>query len=249
MSGHSKWATTKRHKAAVDAKRGKRFSLIGKELSIAARDGGGDPAFNPRLRTLIAKAKQANMPAANITRAIDKGTGKIEGVTYENLTYEGYGPAGIGFIIEVTTDNKNRSASEIRSTFSKFSGRLAGSHSLAFNFERLGQFLIAKEKMSEEALLDLLLEVEVEDYKVYNDHFEILCPIGKFDTLNQAFEAADIEPDSAELAYIPLNTIPVTNTETARKILRLFDALDDLDDVRNVFSNFDIDESIRDKSL
>ena len=245
MSGHSKWATTKRHKAAVDAKRGKLFSIIGKELTIAARDGGGDPAFNPRLRTLIAKAKQANMPAMNITRAIDKGTGKIEGVIYENLTYEGYGPAGIGFIVEVTTDNKNRSASEVRSTFSKFDGRLAGSNSLAFNFERMGQFLIAKEKTSEESLLELLLESGVEDYKVHDDHFEILCPMDKFDIAAAAFETSNIEPDSAELAYIPLNTIPVTDPETAGKVLRLVDALDDLDDVRNVFSNFDIDEKIQ----
>ena len=146
MSGHSKWATTKRHKAAVDAKRGKIFSVISKEISLATRDGGKDPEFNPRLRTLILKAKQANMPSDNIDRAIKKGAGELGGVTIEELLYEGYGPGGVGLIVEVTTDNKNRSASEVRSTFSKGGGNLAGVGALAFNFKRKGQFLLASDK-------------------------------------------------------------------------------------------------------
>ena len=159
MSGHSKWATTKRHKAAVDAKRGKIFSVISKEITLAARDGGKDPEFNPRLRTLIVKAKQANMPADNIDRAVKKGTGELGGITIEEMLYEGYGPGGVGLIVEVTTDNKNRSASEIRSTFSKGGGNLAGAGALAFNFKRKGQILLAKDKMDEDALTELALEM------------------------------------------------------------------------------------------
>ena len=153
MAGHSKWATTKRHKAAVDAKRGKIFSVISKEITLAARDSGKDPEFNLRLRTLISKAKQANMPADNIDRAIKKGTGELGGVTIEELLYEGYAPGGVGLMVEVTTDNKNRSASEVRSTFSKGGENLAGAGALAFNFKRKGQFLIAREKIAEDLIL------------------------------------------------------------------------------------------------
>ena len=158
MSGHSKWATIKRHKAAVDAKRGKIFSVISKELTLAARDGGGDPEFNPRLRTLIQKAKSSNMPADNVDRAIKKGTGELPGVVYEENLYEGYAAGGVGLIVEVTTDNKNRSASEVRSTMSKNGGNLAGVGAVSFQFDRKGQFIIEAEKIDEEALMEIAIE-------------------------------------------------------------------------------------------
>lgn len=244
MAGHSKWATTKRHKAVVDAKRGKIFSVLSKDLTMAARDGGGDPEFNPRLRTLIAKAKTSNMPADNIDRAIKKGTGELPGVVYEQLLYEGYGPAGVGIIVEVTTDNKNRSASEVRAAFTKAGGNLAGSGALAFNFQRQGQFIIAADKASEEQLMEVAIEAGAEDIKNEGDHFEVLCNITEFDTVSSALEDADIAPDSAELAYLPNSLTPITDKEDARKVLRLIDALEDLEDVQNVYTNYDIDDAV-----
>src|SRR6056300_1158313 len=197
MSGHSKWATTKRHKAAVDAKRGKIFSLISKEISLATRDGGKDPEFNPRLRTLILKAKQANMPSDNIDRAIKKGAGELGGITIEELLYEGYGPGGVGLIVEVTTDSKNRSASEVRSTFSKGGGNLAGAGALAFNFKRKGQILLAKEKIDEDSLTELALENDAEDVIVEEDHYEVICETAHYDKIAGALSDATIEPDSS----------------------------------------------------
>lgn len=244
MSGHSKWATTKRHKAAVDAKRGKIFSVISKELTLAARDGGGDPDMNPRLRTQIAKAKAANMPADNVERAIKKGTGEIEGVTIEELIYEGYGPGGVGLIVEVTTDNKNRSASEVRSTFSKHGGNLAGAGALAFNFQRKGQFLIAKDKAEEEQLMEIGLEGGAEDVVVEEDHFEVITDIGDYDNVATALEEAGITSESSELVYIPNSLVPVEDADTAKKVLRLIEVLDDLEDVKAVHSNYDIDDSL-----
>jgi YebC/PmpR family DNA-binding regulatory protein len=165
MSGHSKWATTKRHKAAVDAKRGKLFSILSKEIALAVRSGGKDPEFNPRLRTVIFKAKTANMPADNIKKAIQKGTGEIPGVVIEELLYEGYAPGGIGVIVEATTDNKNRTTSEVRSVFTKWGGNLAGAGALAFYFQRLGQFLVDKGKVSEDFLIEVALSAGAEDVK------------------------------------------------------------------------------------
>ncbi|OHE72656.1 MAG: transcriptional regulator, partial [Verrucomicrobia bacterium GWC2_42_7] len=165
MSGHSKWATTKRHKAAVDAKRGKIFSILSKEITIASKSGGGDVNFNPRLRTVINKAKLVNMPAENITKAIKKGTGELPGIVIEEITYEGYGPSGIGIIVEVTTDNKNRSVAEVRSAFTKHGGNLAVSGALAFSFQHKGQFLISSEKIGEDALLGIVLDAGAEDVK------------------------------------------------------------------------------------
>ena len=244
MSGHSKWATTKRHKAAVDAKRGKIFSVISKEITLAARDSGKDPEFNPRLRTLIAKAKQANMPADNIDRAVKKGTGELGGITIEELLYEGYGPGGVGLIVEVTTDNKNRSASEIRSTFSKGGGNLAGAGALAFNFKRKGQFLLARDKMDEDALTELALENDAEDVITEKDHYEVICETSQYDKLADAFEKIEVSPDSSELAYLPENLISVSHEDVARKVLKLVDNLDELEDVKAVHSNYDIDEAL-----
>jgi YebC/PmpR family DNA-binding regulatory protein len=249
MSGHSKWATTKRHKAAIDAKRGKIFSIIGKEITIAARDGGGDPEFNARLRTLINKAKTSNMPADNIDRAIKKGTGELPGLTIEELVYEGYGPEGVGLIVEVTTDNKNRSASEVRSTFTKCGGKLAGAGALAFNFQRMGQFLIDGKETTEEALMEHLLEAGAEDIKTEEDHFEVLCPIAAYDAVAQALEDAKIPTVSGEIAYMPSSMIAVSDPDAARKVLRLVRQLDDLEDVKNVWANFDIDESLLEEEV
>ena len=244
MSGHSKWATTKRHKAAVDAKRGKIFSVISKELMLTARDGGGDAEFNPRLRTLILKAKQANMPAENVERAIKKGTGELEGTIIEELLYEGYAPGGVGLIIEVTTDNKNRSASEVRSTLGKGGGNLAGTGALSYNFKRKGQFLIAKDKTDEDTLTELALENAADDVIAEKEHFEVLSEVSEFDKFTQALNAAEIEADSAELVYLPENLVAVSDENIARQVLRLIDNLDELEDVKAVHSNYDIDEAL-----
>lgn len=240
MSGHSKWATIKRHKAAIDAKRGKIFSVMSKEITIAARNGGGDIEFNPRLRTVIAKAKAANMPADNIDRAVKKGTGELPGVSYEELVYEGYGPGGIGVIVEVTTDNKNRSASEVRSTFTKHGGNLAGAGALAFNFQRTGQFLISAEKTTEDALMEVSLEAGAEDVLNHEDHFEVRCALADYDTVAEALEKAAIKPEESDIVYLPNNTIKIEDADTVKKILRLVDTLEELEDVKAVHSNYDI---------
>jgi YebC/PmpR family DNA-binding regulatory protein len=246
MSGHSKWATIKRAKGAADAKRGKIFSVLSKDLTLAARDGGGDPAFNPRLRTVIAKAKAANMPADNVDRAIKKGTGELPGVTYEELLYEGYGAGGIGIIVEITTDNKNRSASEVRSTMSKNGGNLAGVGAVAFQFDRKGQFIIDAKQTDEESLMDIVLEAGAEDIKNEGDHFEVICPMGEYDAVSQALSDKEIETESSELAYIPNIMVPVEDKDTARKVLHLIEKLDDLEDVKAVHHNMEIADDLLD---
>ena len=247
MSGHSKWATTKRHKAAIDAKRGKIFSVISKEISLATRDGGKDAEFNPRLRTLVLKAKQANMPSDNIDRDIKKGAGELGGVTYEELLYEGYGPGGVGLIVEVTTDNKNRSASDVRSTFSKGGGNLAGVGALAFNFKRKGQFLLALDKMPEDDLTELALDNEAEDVLVEDDHYEVICETSDFDRLAEAFENKGVVPDSSELAYLPNILVPIKDEDVARKVMNLIEALEELEDVKAVHGNYDMDKPLLEK--
>jgi YebC/PmpR family DNA-binding regulatory protein len=244
MSGHSKWATTKHHKALIDAKKGKIFSVLSKEMTLAARASGKDPNANPRLRTLLLKAKAANMPADNVERAILKGTGELPGAEYIELVYEGYAPGGVGVILTVTTDNKNRSASEVRSTFGKHGGNLAGPGSLARFFTKQGQFIISKEKVGEDKLMELALDSGADDVKTEGDAFEVLCPINAFDKLAQALSEAGITPDESEIAYIPTSLIPVSDAETARKVGNLVEALDDLEDVQNVYSNEDVPEGL-----
>tara|TARA_Y100000588_G_scaffold59994_1_gene58916 strand:+ start:2491 stop:3240 length:750 start_codon:yes stop_codon:yes gene_type:complete len=248
MSGHSKWATTKRHKAAVDAKRGKIFSVISKELILAARAGGGDPDMNPRLRTVLQKAKAANMPSDNVKRAIQKGTGELPGVTIEEVIYEGYAPGGVALMIDVATDNTNRSVSEVRSTLTKAGGNLGGSGAVAFNFTRAGQFMIASEKTDEESLMEIVLDAGAEDILVEEDHFEVRSGVADYETVSRALEDAGIEPDSSELAYIPENLVPVSDPDEAKKVLRLVDQLEELEDVQNVYANFDIDDVILEAS-
>lgn len=244
MAGHSKWATTKRHKAAIDAKRGKIFSILSKEITLAARAGGGDMEFNPRLRTVIGKAKAANMPADNIDRAVKKGTGELPGQTIEELTYEGYAVGGVGVIVEVTTDNKNRSASEVRSIFTKCGGNLAGAGALAFNFQRFGQFIVPKSKVDEDRLVEVALEAGAEDVKSEEEYFEVLCPIGEYYSVSRALEDAKIEVESSELAYIPSSTVAIADVDMAKRVLKLIESLEDLEDVKSVFSNFDIDDTL-----
>jgi YebC/PmpR family DNA-binding regulatory protein len=244
MSGHSKWATTKHHKAIIDAKRGKIFSVLSKEFTLAARSGGGDPDSNPRIRTLLDKARLANMPAENVDRAIKKGTGELPGVEYTEILYEGYGPGGVGVMITVTTDNKNRSASEVRSTLTRHGGNLAGPGALARFFNKQGQFIISKEKVTEDKLMELALDKGADDVRTEGDSFEVLCPIGAFDKLAQALSEAGIEPDESEIAYIPTTLIPVSEVDIAKKIGNLVEAVDDLEDVQNVYTNADIPDGL-----
>ncbi len=244
MSGHSKWATIKRAKGAADAKRGKLFSVLSKDITLAARSGGGDPGFNPRLRTCIAKAKAANMPADNVERAIKKGTGELPGVTYEENLYEGYGAAGVGIIVEVTTDNKNRSASEVRSTMGKNGGNLAGVGAVAFQFDRKGQFIIEAGATDEDSLMEITLEAGAEDIKNEGDHFEVLCALADYDAVAQALSDKGIEPVSSELAYLPNVMVPVADKDTARKVLHLVEKLDELEDVKAVHHNMELEDAL-----
>jgi YebC/PmpR family DNA-binding regulatory protein len=244
MAGHSKWAKVKRLKAVTDARKGKVFSRFSREITIAAKSGGGDPGMNPRLRTILLKAKEANMPADNIERAIKKGTGELPGVAYEDVTYEGYGPGGVAMIVKVTTDNKNRAASEVRSVFTKFGGNLAGAGAVAFQFLHAGQFLISKGKTTEDKLMEVALEAGADDVLTTDEGFEVRCNIHAFDKVAHALEHAGIKPDSSEIAYIPTTTVPVTDAHVAQTLEKLHDALDELDDVQNVFSNEELDPSL-----
>ena len=244
MSGHSKWSTIKRHKALVDAKRGKMFSIIGKEITLAVKSGGKNPDFNPQLRTLLAKAKSANMPNDNIQKAIQKGTGEIPGQQIEELIYEGYGPNGVGFIVEVTTDNKNRAVSDVRNAFSKCGGNLANSGALAFTFQRKGQFLISKDKIDEDKLLEIALDAGAEDVITEADHYEVTSAPTDFYKLSKALEDAKIEPDSGDLVYIPVTTVPINDAETGSKLLKLVERLDELEDVKEVYTNYELDPSL-----
>jgi len=244
MAGHSKWAKVKRLKAVTDGRRGKVFSRFSREITICAKSGGGDPGMNPRLRTLLMKAKEANMPAENVDRAIKKGTGELPGVSYEDITYEGYGPGGVGVMVRVTTDNKNRAASELRSVFLKFGGNLAGAGAVAFQFLHAGQFLIGLDKTTEDKLMEVALEAGADDVVSGPDGYEVRCNIHAFDKVAHALEQAGIKADSAEVAYIPTTSVPVTDVHLAQSLIKLHDALEELDDVQNVFSNEEIDESI-----
>ncbi len=248
MSGHSKWSTIKHKKGAADAKRGKIFSRLSKDITLAAKNGGGDAEMNPKLRTVLLKARAENMPSDNIDRAIKKGTGELPGVVYEEFVYEGYAPGGVALVVEVTTDNKNRAASDVRSTFSKNGGNLAGAGAVAFMFARQGQFMISSDKTTEDQLMEVALDAGAEDIISEEGYFEVRAPLSEYDSVSQALAEASIEPDSSELAYIPENTVPVADAATAKQIMRLVEILDDLDDVQNVFHNADIpDEFIEEE--
>jgi YebC/PmpR family DNA-binding regulatory protein len=241
MSGHSKWATIKHKKAALDAKRGKTFTRLIKEIMIAARSGGGDVDANARLRTAIAAAKAVSMPADNIKRAVMRGTGELEGGQIEEYAYEGYGPGGAAIIVEVATDNKNRTVSEIRHVFSKNGGNLGEQGSVAWMFERKGQILIEAAKAQEDDLMNIVLEAGADDLRNDGDNWEILTAPESLAAVQDALQKANIPTISAAVAMLPKNTVQVEG-KNAAAILRLTEALEEHDDVQNVFSNFDIDE-------
>ena len=248
MSGHSKWHTIKHKKGAADAKRGKIFTRIIKELTVAARNGGGDPDMNPRLRTIIADAKQVNMPADNIKRAIRRGTGEEEGVNYEEVTYEGYGPAGVAVVVEVLTDNKNRTVSEIRHAFTKYGGNLGESNSVLWMFGKKGIITVSKEKATEEALMNAALEAGADDMRDDGSAWEIVSPTDAHQAVVDAVKALGVEPDTAEIAMVPQNYIKLEG-KAAQQILKLMEALEDHDDTKNVWSNFDVEEKEIEASL
>jgi YebC/PmpR family DNA-binding regulatory protein len=248
MSGHSKWHTIKHKKGAADAKRGKVFTRIIKELTIAARNGGGDPGSNPRLRTVIAEAKASNMPRENIERAIRRGTGEEPGVSYEEITYEGYGPGGAALMIESVTDNKNRTVGEIRHLLSKHAGNLAAENSVAWLFSRKGVIVVEKDKADEEALLSAVLDAGGDDMHDDGDAWEIVCAPEQFEVVRDAVKALEIEPARAEIAMIPQNYVKLQGRE-AQQMLKLMDVLDDHDDVQHVWANFDIEDKEIEASL
>ena len=243
MSGHNKWASIKHKKAIADSKRGKIFTKIIREITMAAKSGGGDPKINPRLRTAIDTAKGANMPADNIERAIKKGTGELEGVTYDEVMYEGYGPGGAAVIVQSLTDNKNRTASEIRSIFTKANGNMAGAGSVAWIFEKKGLIVIDKTKTTEEALMEIVLGAGAEDLNAAGEKFEVTCAPHDFEAVRSAVEKAGIAADSSQLTMIPKNMAPMT-VENARQVLNLVDALEDHDDVQNVYVNAEIPDEV-----
>jgi YebC/PmpR family DNA-binding regulatory protein len=241
MSGHSKWHTIKHKKGAADAKRGKVFTRLIKELTVAARAGGGDPDMNPRLRTIVAEAKANNMPRENIERAIRRGTGEEPGVSYEEIMYEGYGPGGVALMISTLTDNKNRTVGEIRFILGKHNGNLAAENSVAWMFSRKGQVFVEKDKADEEQLLNAALEAGADDVNDDGSVWEIVSAPESFEKVRDAVKALGIEPAQAEVAMVPQNYIKLTGKE-AQQMLRLFEAIDDQDDVQHVWANFDIEE-------
>jgi len=242
MSGHSKWATIKHKKGALDAKRGQMFTKFIMEITIAAK-GGGNSDTNPRLRTAVQRAKDANMPQDNIDRAIKKGTGELPGVTYEEVTYEGYGPGGIAILVEVVTDNKNRASSEVRSIFTKKGGNMAGSGSVSWIFEKKGFFVVNKKAIEEDALMDIVLEAGADDLVAEEENYSITCGQTNFDKVKKALDANKIKTESAEITMVPKNEIHLTG-EDAKQILGLVDALEEHEDVQNVYANFDIPDDI-----
>ena len=248
MSGHSKWHTIKHKKGAADAKRGKIFTRVIKELTVAARNGGGDPNMNPRLRTIIADAKASNMPRENIERAIRRGTGEEPGVMYEEITYEGYGPGGVALMIEALTDNKNRTVGEIRFMLGKHNGNLGAENSVAWMFSRKGQILVEKGKVDEETLLNAALEAGADDVNDDGSVWEIVSPPESFEVVRDAIKALGVELASAEVAMVPKNLVKLEGTE-ARQMLRLMEAIEDHDDVQHVWANFDIEEKEIEASL
>jgi YebC/PmpR family DNA-binding regulatory protein len=245
MSGHSKWATIKRKKGATDAARGRLFTRLIKEITIAARNGGGNPEGNPRLRLAIQTAKGSNMPADNIKRAIQKGTGELPGVAYEELTYEGYGPGGVAILVEIVTDNNNRTVSEMRHVFSRNNGNLGTSGSVAWMFSKKGIILVPnagqKVPLTEDDLLTIILDAGADDTQSDNAEFTITMPPQAFEQVKKALEDKGIGTDSAAIQMVPQNTVKVSGKE-AELLIKLLEALEEHDDVQNVYANFDIDE-------
>ncbi len=241
MSGHSKWHSIKYKKAAQDAKRGKMFTKIIREISVAARIGGGEPEANPRLRKAVADAKAINMPADNIKKAIMKGTGQLEGVSYEEVAYEGYGPGGVAIYVEVVSDNKNRTVSELRHIFSKNGGNIGESGCVAWMFNRKGYIVVERSKASEDDLLEIVTEAGAEDLREDGSNYEIFTPPEDYERVVESLKNNSVEIAASNLGYIPQNYIKLEGKQ-AQQLLRLMEELEDHDDVQNVWANFDIDE-------
>ncbi|HMQ69512.1 MAG TPA: YebC/PmpR family DNA-binding transcriptional regulator [Ignavibacteria bacterium] len=241
MSGHSKWATIKRKKAATDSARGKVFTKIIKEITISARDGGGDPDANPRLRLAIQTAKQSNMPQDNITRAIKKGTGELEGVNYEEITYESYAPGGIAILIECVTDNKNRTVAELRHLISKKNGNLGESGSVAWMFERKGVVTVEKGDINEDDIMEVILEAGAEDLKSDDEFYEVISAIENFETVRKAIEEKGYKIENASLQYIAKDLVAVDG-KNAEDVIKCIEAIEEYDDVQNVFTNADFSD-------
>ncbi len=243
MSGHSKWHTIKHKKGALDAKRGKIFTKLIKEITVAARTGGtGDVDSNARLRKAVTDAKAQNMPNDTIDRALKRGTGELEGVNYDEITYEGYGPNGVAVLVETMTDNRNRTVAEIRHVFSKNGGNMGEAGSVAWMFDKKGYLVIDKTAMGEDALFEVVIEAGADDMQDEGDVYEIFTAPEAFDAVHDAIKAAGIEPQAAEISMIPQNYIKLEGGD-AKTMMKLYDALDDNDDVQKVYANFDIDES------
>jgi YebC/PmpR family DNA-binding regulatory protein len=241
MSGHSKWATIKHKKGALDAKRGKIFTRLIKEITMAAKSGGGDPDSNPRLRTAIAAAKAENMPADNIKRATQRGTGELPGATYEEITFEGYGPGGVALLVDVTTDNRNRTVSEIRHVFTKGGGNLGEAGSVAWMFHKKGTIVVPKAAAKEDDLMNIVLENGGEDLNDDGDNWEILTPPNTYEPVLEAIKKGNIEVVHSALGMVPQNYIKLEGP-AASQMIRLLEAIEDQDDVQNVYSNFDVDQ-------
>ncbi len=241
MSGHSKWATIKHKKAATDARRGKVFTKLIRELTIAARVGGADPSSNPRLRTAILAAKAENMPNDNIDRAIQRGTGQLEGETLEEVMFEGYGPGGVGMIVQVVTSNRNRIVGDIRHLMSKHGGNLAETGAVGWMFHRKGDLVVPKEQADEEKLMGIVLDAGAEDLRDDGSSWEVITPPEAFEKVREALTAAGIKPATAEVSWVPQNYVKLTGAQ-AQQMLRMVEALEDHDDVQHVYANFDIDE-------
>ncbi|HXZ25736.1 MAG TPA: YebC/PmpR family DNA-binding transcriptional regulator [Nitrospiria bacterium] len=243
MGGHSHWATTKRHKMAVDAKRGKIFTKIIREITVAARMGGGDPNGNPRLRLAIIKAKEQNMPQDNIKRAIQKGTGELPGQTIEEIAYEGYGPGGVAMMIECMTDNRNRTLPEIRHVMTKFGGSLGEAGCVGWMFEKKGYIVVDRSKSDEEKLMNLVLEAGGEDLRIDGDHYEVISELSAFEAVKRALEQQSIPMVMAEMSMIPKNSVKLEGKD-AEQMVHLMEALEDHDDVQKVWANFDIADEV-----
>jgi YebC/PmpR family DNA-binding regulatory protein len=241
MSGHSKWATIKHKKAATDARRGRVFTRLIREISIAARVGGGDPASNPRLRTAIAAAKNENMPGDNIERAILRGTGQLEGEQYEEVMFEGYGPGGVGMLVQAFTSNRNRSVGEIRHLMSRHGGNMGEAGSVSWMFHRKGDIVVPKEQADEDRMMSLVLDAGAEDLRDDGSTWEVITPPESFEAVRDALVAAGLQPGSAEIGWLPQNYVKLTGAE-AQQMIRLVEALEEHDDVQHVYANFDIDE-------
>jgi YebC/PmpR family DNA-binding regulatory protein len=242
MAGHSKWAKVKHFKGAIDAKRGKIFSKLSKEITIAVKLAGVDPGMNPRLRMVLLKCRAANMPNDNIDRAIKKGSGSGETVNFEDLTYEIYGPHGVAMLVEVSTDNRNRTASEIRSIVTKNGGSIATQGSVTRLFHRKGQIIVPREAANEDTLMELALEAGAEDFKAEPQGYEILTDPARFEAVHKQVEAKGIKPAVAEVTALPTLTVPLADEPTAAAVNRLIDALEDHEDVKEVYSNADFPE-------